>query len=200
MKRSIIIIALVIVNTACSTQKHVTCNQVKTTSESEVKELSDSRLKTDEHKDITNSIDTHIVEQCDTIFTSQGSEITGSQLLSDMLSGMDLNIENADVKGSLSYDSLTGKLILKVVDKPLAIPVSFNRSTDTHQVINDQSRQTDDLVSSYRHQQNDKATTDDLQKARDVKTSMPWWAIPLYVIIPLLLFFIVNSIIKKRGL
>ena len=197
MKIVFVFIALLITITGCNLQKHVTRNEVNSSSQTESKEQMASRLKKETQKDIRGSIDTHTSENCDTNFQAPGSSITGEKSLSDLINGGSLDLENEGIKGSVRIDSATGKVKLLLDEKPRTFQGKFNRTTDTHQTTNEQSNVKEDLKASGTKQQVSKAASNSSEVIKDVKRTVPWWAVPLGVVTALIIFFIANFIIRK---
>ena len=197
MKNALFFVAMLITISSCTLQKHVTRDQVNTSLQTESKEEMASRLKKETEKDILVSKDTHISENCDTNFQTPGSSIAGESALSDLLKGGSLNLENSAVKGSVRYDSASGKMKMYLDEKPRTFPAKFNRTTDTHETTNEQSSVKEDLKASGSKEQASKTASNSSSVTKDVQRSGSWWPWLIWIALAAVVVFVYVKVRKR---
>jgi hypothetical protein len=196
MKKIFIALSLLIMATGCSVQKKVTRDQVNTSIQNDSKEEMASRLKKETQKDIRATKDTHTSENCDTNFQTPGSSIAGEKSWGDLLNGGSLDLENAAVKGSVRIDTASGKLKLILEEKPRIFPHSFNRTTTTHQTINEQIEEKQDLKTTQTKEDKQKSSSKSKEVQKDIERTVPWW--PVFFILLAIVCIVVLFFFRKR--
>ena len=194
MKNAPFAFALLILVTGCNLAKHVTRDRVNASSQIESKVSMDSKLSKQTKTDIHNSVDTHTSENCDTTFQTPGSNVTGQKSLESLLTGGCFEIENNAVKGTIRLDTLSGKLSLSLEEKPRTFPCKFNRTVDTHQTTDQDTKMNEDLKTSAANQTKASSDSQSSTIQKDVKRTIPWWWIPIAVCFVILAFFVVRFI------
>ncbi|MCX6267040.1 MAG: hypothetical protein NTW16_06745 [Bacteroidetes bacterium] len=200
MKNLFIIIGLMLVITGCNVQKDLTSNSVKSTRQSQSRSDESATLDKKIKTETLNSIITHVSEDCDTNVQTPGSNITGEKSLQDLTNGHPFELENHAVKGTVQYDSLTGKLNFLLQEKPKSFPVKFNRIIDRNETVNSQTTVNANLISSSRSRENDNSATTSKNITKQVKRTFPWWGIVCFVFLSACFVFVLVRFVRKRFL
>jgi hypothetical protein len=122
------------------------------TSCSVFKKVNKTENKTDVKTETTTTETTRITETetqtADTVIHEAGTEVSGTKPVQELVEGDSLCAENDQVKSTVTYDKVTGKLKLTALVKPHNIPVKINigktRITETH--TNTTTKKKDTLV------------------------------------------------------
>ena len=173
--RSATMILLFIFLCGCSVSKHVNSEKLVTNSNVTEKGVLNVDQKKEKVNDIHSNIDDHITENCDSNYSVPGQTTSASKSVKDLLGGDPLIRESGNITGEVRYDSVTGKVFLTVIEKPHQLPTKFLRTIDHHEQLTDQSKEDDHALTNSTSNKNEKDSSTDQVKEKQVDTSYLGW-------------------------
>jgi len=191
MKKSVVLVALLIFITGCNTFKQVSRQQSLSITKNEVETSKSTATKV--QAESTGVIETVSRTICyaDTGVTLGGSTINSSKPYAVLVGGDTISSENETVKGLIFMDTVTKMVTFELVQKPVKVHFQYNKTVDTRQISTTTNQLTEHTTSNMANNQRTEESIKNSVVVKNIKSSRALWVFPvvLCILMGILIFF-----------